>query len=146
VYCYIRRNAKHGRRAGKSCALSNQISSIMTPKRKKPASSPMRFSNRSTRGVAAVGIVAIMGGCANEDSLSPYAEPSRYDLDCTSIAERITKASDRERQLAQLMTRASEAVDGAIVNAIAYQDEYNTARANLRSLRKAAEVKKCQSP
>src|SRR4029077_10976102 len=109
-------------------------------------SSPMRFSNRSTRGVAAVGIVAIMGGCANEDSLSPYAEPSRYDLDCTSIAERITKASDRERQLAQLMTRATEAVDGAIVNAIAYQDEYNTARANLRSLRKAAEVKKCQLP
>jgi hypothetical protein len=41
------------------------------------------------------------------------------------------------------MTRASEAADGAIVNAIAYQDEYNTARANLRSLRKAAEMKKC---
>ena len=79
--------------------------------------------------------------------LSPYAEPGRYDfLDCTSIAERITKASDREKQLAQLMTRASEAADGAIVNAIAYQDEYNTARANLRSLRKAAEVKKCQLP
>ena len=44
------------------------------------------------------------------------------------------------------MTRASEAADGTIVNAIAYQDEYNTMRANLRSLRNAAEVKKCQLP
>jgi hypothetical protein len=41
------------------------------------------------------------------------------------------------------MTRASEAADGAIVNAIAYQDEYNTARGRARALRKAAEVKKC---
>jgi hypothetical protein len=32
------------------------------------------------------------------------------------------------------------------VNAIAYQDEYRAARANLRSLRIAAEVKKCQLP
>jgi hypothetical protein len=97
-----------------------------------------------TRGFATVCIAAITSGCASDDILSPYAEPGRYDfLDCTSIAERIAKASDRERQLAQLMTRASEAADGAIVNAIAYQDEYNTARANLRSLRKAAEMKKC---
>ena len=119
----------------------------MAPKRKKSAGPPIRLSNRPTRGVAVACIAAIMGGCANEDILSPYAEPGRYDfLDCTSIAERIAKASNRERQLAQLMTRASEAADGAIVNAIAYQDEYNTARANLRSLRKAAEVKKCQLP
>jgi hypothetical protein len=102
---------------------------------------------KPTRGVATACIAAIISGCASNDILSPYAEPGRYDfLDCTSIAERITKASDRERQLAQLMTRASEAADGAIVNAIAYQDEYNAARANLRSLRKAAEVKKCQLP
>jgi hypothetical protein len=43
------------------------------------------------------------------------------------------------------MTRASEAADGALVNAIAYQNEYNTVRANLRSLRAAAEAKKCPS-
>ena len=117
-------------------------------KAKQPAGPAMTLGNmRLTRGVATACIAAIISGCASNDILSPYAEPGRYDfLDCTSIAERITKASDRERQLAQLMTRASEAADGAIVNAIAYQDEYNAARANLRSLRKAAEVKKCQLP
>jgi hypothetical protein len=30
------------------------------------------------------------------------------------------------------MTRASEAADGAFVNAIVYQDQYNTARARAR--------------
>ena len=101
-----------------------------------------------TRGLAIACVVAIISGCASDDILSPYAEPGRYDfLDCTSIAERITKASDREKQLALLMTRASEAADGAIVNAIAYQDEYRAARAKFsRSLRIAAEVKKCQLP
>jgi hypothetical protein len=120
----------------------------MAAKPKHPAGPPMTLGNmrQLTRGVATACVVAIISGCASDDILSPYAEPGRYDfLDCTSIAERITKASDREKQLALLMTRASEAADGAIVNAIAYQDEYR-ARANLRSLRKAAEVKKCQLP
>jgi hypothetical protein len=121
----------------------------MAAKPKHPAGPPMTLGNmrQLTRGVATACVVAIISGCASDDILSPYAEPGKYDfLDCTSIAERITKASDREKQLAFLMTRASEAADGAIVNAIAYQDEYNTTRANLRSLRKAAEVKKCQLP
>ena len=118
-------------------------------KPKQPAGPAMTLGNMRelTRGVATACVAAIVSGCASNDILSPYAEPGRYDfLDCTSIAERITKASDRERHLAQLMTRASEAADGAIVNAIAYQDEYRAARANLRSLRIAAEVKKCQLP
>ena len=100
------------------------------------------------RLTAASCFTAIMSSCAslNEDLYSPYASPGKYDfLDCPSIAERVTKASDKERELAQLMTRASEGAGGAIVNAIAYQDQYNTARAELRALRKAAEAKKCPS-
>ena len=41
------------------------------------------------------------------------------------------------------MTRASEGAGGAMVNAMVYQDRYNTARAELRALRKAGEAKKC---
>ena len=76
--------------------------------------------------------------------MSPYAAPGKYDfLDCPSITERIKIASARERQLNELMTRASEASGGFVVNAIAYQDDLNTARANLRELRKAADAKHC---
>jgi hypothetical protein len=98
------------------------------------------------RSVVAGCIAAIISGCASSpdnDILSPYTEPGRSNyLDCPGITERLTKAADRERQLAQLMT-PSEAADGVLVNAIAYQGEYNTVRANLRSLRAAAEAKKC---
>ena len=85
-----------------------------------------------------------MSGCAGSEVLTSYAAPGKYDfLDCPTITERLKTTSARERQLNELMTRASEASGGFIVNAIAYQEELNTARANLRELRKAAEAKHC---
>jgi hypothetical protein len=51
--------------------------------------------------------------------------------------------SYQEAELARLMTRANEGAGGAVVSAMVYQDRYNTARAELRALRKAGEVKKC---
>jgi hypothetical protein len=82
-------------------------------------------------------------GCAESDLFSPI-EPGKYDfLDCSTIAKQLAATSYEEAKLARLMTRASEAADGAFVNAIVYQDQYNTARARLRELRKAGEVKKC---
>jgi hypothetical protein len=95
---------------------------------------------------AAMCAAAITTGCASleDDTFSPYAEPGKYDfLDCPSIATALAKASGTERQLAQLMTRASEGAGGAMVNAMAYQDRYNTTRAQMRALRKARELKKC---
>jgi hypothetical protein len=47
---------KRGRRASKSCALSNQISSIMTPNRKKPAGPPMDLGNMRQLGVRALAV------------------------------------------------------------------------------------------
>ena len=96
-------------------------------------------------GLAAVCVCSITGGCAfAPDALSPYAEPGRDDfLDCPSIANRFKAASAREKQLNELMTRAGEGARGAIVNAMVYQDDLNSARATQRSLRKAAEAKQC---
>ena len=117
---------------------------------KHPPGDPMTLGNMRARlalWLAAICVAAIMTGCAatiDDNILSPYSEPGRYDfLDCSTISKTIAKVSYTEKQLAQLMTRASEAPDGAIVNAIAYQDRYNTARAELRTLRKAGEAKKC---
>jgi len=64
-------------------------------------------------------------------------------LDCSTIAKNLARVSYTEQQLAQLMTRASEGPSGAMVNAMAYQDQYNTARARMRALRKAGEAKHC---
>ena len=102
---------------------------------------------RFVRWFAAICAAAMTTDCASsidDGILSPYSEPGRYDfLDCSTISKTLAKVSYREKQLAQLMTRASEAAGGAFVNAIAYQDQYNTARAEMRALRKAGEAKKC---
>jgi hypothetical protein len=101
-------------------------------------------SPSSGQTFAAICVAGLVAGCAGSDVVSPYAAPGKYDfLDCPGITERIKITSARERQLNELMTRASEASGGFIVNAIAYQDDLNTARANLRELRKAAEAKHC---
>jgi hypothetical protein len=93
--------------------------------------------------VAVVCLPILASGCAVSDLFSPVA-PGKYDfLDCPSITKRLAVALYEETKIAQLMTRASEAADGAFVNAIVYQDQYNTARAQARELRKAGEVKKC---
>jgi hypothetical protein len=120
-------------------------------KPKHPAGPPITLGNMRARGVKKLTIIcvaAFTGGCASGDldAVSPYAEPGKYDfLDCTSIAQRMKEASDRERQLTDLMTRAQEGVGGGIVSAVVYQDDLNITRARLRSLRKAAESKQCPS-
>jgi hypothetical protein len=94
--------------------------------------------------LAAICIALLVSACAESDLFSPYAAPGKYDfLDCPSIATRITSTTTREQQLIELMSRAKESTTGSIVNAMVYQDDLNTARANLRELRKAAEAKKC---
>ena len=94
--------------------------------------------------VAAICVALLVSACAESDLFSAYAALGKYDfLDCPSIATRIRSTTARERQLVELMSRAKESTTGAIVNAMAYQDDLNTARANLRELKKAAEAKKC---
>jgi hypothetical protein len=103
------------------------------------------------RGVAMILIAGIVSACTgtgtfDSDALSIYAAPGKYDfLDCATIATRLQGASARETQLRELMSRANEAAGGSIVNAMVYQDDFNTARADVRALRKAAEAKRCDS-
>jgi hypothetical protein len=117
----------------------------MAPKLSRPAH-PWMLDKSLHRQLAYVAVMCapiLMSGCAESDLFSPVA-PGKYDfLDCPSIAKRLAKASYQEAHLAQLMTRASESAGGAVVNAIAYQDQYNLARAEVRMLRKAEEDKKC---
>ena len=93
---------------------------------------------------AAVCLAVLTSGCSITLDDSIYAAPGKFDfLDCPSIAERAKKASAREAELTQLMTRAAEGAGGPVVNAIVYQDELNTVRAELAALRKTGDDKHC---
>jgi hypothetical protein len=99
---------------------------------------------QATLRAAAICVAVLVASCAESDLLSPYAAPGKYDyLDCPGINDRLKVTIAREQQLVELMSRANEGTGGAIVNAVAYRDDLNTARANIRELRKAAEAKHC---
>ena len=124
----------------------------MASKEKHPPAPPMTRGNRrglGVRGLAMICIAGIVSACTgtlDPDALSIYAAPGKYDfLDCASIATRLRAVSARETQLRELMSRANEAAGGSLVNAVVYQDDYNTARADIRALRKAADDKKCSA-
>ncbi len=96
--------------------------------------------------IAFAGTVSGCTALSDNDALSVYAAPGKYDfLDCQSIATRLAAATAREAQLKDLIGRANEAAGGAIVSAMVYQDDYNTVRADVRALRKAADDKKCSA-
>ena len=108
-----------------------------------------RMREFRVRGLAMVLIAGIVSACTgtatlDPDALSIYAAPGKYDfLDCATIATRLKGSSARETQLRELMSRANEAAGGSIVNAMVYQDDFNTVRADIRALHKAAEEKRC---
>jgi hypothetical protein len=99
------------------------------------------------------GVVACLalltGGCsmALDDVGSVYAAPGQYDFyKCPDIASRTKSFAQREAQLTDLMQRAGQGAGGVIVNTLVYQDELNTARAQLVLLRKASDEKHCPPP
>ncbi len=114
---------------------------------KHPPCPPVTLGNmRALRVLSASAFIPLIAvGCSVSPENTLYLQPGKFDfLDCASIAERSKKASERVEQLRLLMSRASEGgPGGAVVNAIAYQDEMNTAQAQLYSLQQAADAKHC---
>jgi hypothetical protein len=92
--------------------------------------------------MAAVCLGLLTSGCSIALDDGIYAAPGKFDfLDCPSITNRAKAASARETQLTEMMSRAQDG--GPVVNAIVYQDELNTVRAELQALRKTADDKRC---
>ena len=94
--------------------------------------------------IAAVCLALLTSGCSIALDDSIYAAPGKFDfLDCPGIANRAKVASARETQLTELMSRARESAGGPVVNALVYQDELNSVRAEIQALRKTADDKRC---
>jgi hypothetical protein len=93
---------------------------------------------------AAVCLAMLTSGCSIALDESIYSAPGKFDfLDCPSIAERAKRASARESELTGLMNRAGQGAGGPVVNVLVYQDELNSVRAELQTLRKTADTKRC---
>ena len=86
-----------------------------------------------------------LGGCAaNLDLGILYAAPGKYDyLRCEDLKPRLAAALIREKQLVELMNRASQDVAGPVVNVVSYSADLAQVRADIKVLRQASVDKKC---
>jgi hypothetical protein len=76
--------------------------------------------------------------------MTVFVDPGKYDYhNCEQLALARKTMMDRELELKLLMDKAEQASGGAIVNIIAYQNDYTSTREELKVIEAAARVKKC---
>jgi hypothetical protein len=106
-----------------------------------------RASLSTTRTAAAVILIGFaLADCSTRFELdSLYVTPGKYDyLRCPDIVARIRGSQARQRDLADVMQRASQDAAGPVVNALVYSTDLAQARADEKELRATAQEKKCE--
>ena len=96
--------------------------------------------------VSALLATAALCACSSFDMgpMTVLVDPGKYDYhNCEQLDAARKKMMDRELELKLLMDKAEQASGGAIVNIIAYQNDYTSTREELKVIDAAARVKKC---
>lgn len=86
-----------------------------------------------------------LAGCTSEDGASSFlVAPGKYVLyQCEDIDRTAKSAVARQKELEQLMAKASTSPTGQLIGDAAYGTELATLRGQLRDLREAARDKHC---
>lgn len=96
--------------------------------------------------VIAAGLAALaaVGACTSHDVVTTVARPGKFQLySCDQLNTRGGDLVKRERELQDLIQKASQGPGGAVAIALAYQNEYNTVQGDLREVELTGAEKKC---
>jgi len=102
------------------------------------------------RCVAAIGLslFATLTGCSFNlnEGIGPYiVDPARYSAyHCRDFINRSKTLADREKELRDLMDKASEGGGGAVIGALSYRADYEKVLGEERLLKRTAAEKKCE--
>jgi hypothetical protein len=95
-----------------------------------------------------VGAAIALGGCGSfrTDGVASLAvDPARYDgLHCKDLAAQWNGLVTREKQLRNLIDKASEGGGGAVIATVAYRGDYDTVLEQQRVLKRTAAEKNCE--
>jgi len=101
---------------------------------------------RSHRLVSTIVSLAVFSGltaCAGTEGLS-LNNPTKYNFySCALLNENGELLTKRERELESLMQKAAQGPGGELVNAIAYRNEYNITKGDLREIERVGAEKRC---
>jgi hypothetical protein len=99
--------------------------------------------------VGGLSLGSVLSACssAGDSQLTFFAEPGVYRYhSCDQIANIRKYWSTREQELKELMAKAEKSTGGAVINVIAYQTDYVTAREQVGVLDATARSKNCKTP
>jgi outer membrane murein-binding lipoprotein Lpp len=113
-----------------------------------PASIPSRKRRFACVRPAAALVLAtaMLAGCGpGEDIGALMVDPARYDgYRCNDLATQWKELVAREKQLRNLIDKASEGGGGTVIGAVAYRGDYQTVLEREKVLQRAAAAQKCQ--
>jgi hypothetical protein len=99
--------------------------------------------------LAALGILLVasaLASCSLNDGIGTYlTDPGRFSaFHCRDFAKRLNSLINRQKELRDLMDKASEGGGGAVIGTLAYRAEYEKAVGDEKILRRTAAEKKCE--
>jgi hypothetical protein len=107
------------------------------------------LSRRRRAGLIAFGLVLAAGasaGCSFSDGVGPYlVDPGHYSVyHCKDLVVRLNQLQAREKELRNLMDKASEGGGGSVIGALSYRADYEKTLGDETVLRRTAAEKKCE--
>jgi len=95
-----------------------------------------------------LGFFSVLTGCSFNlnEGIGPYiVDPARYSAyHCRDLINRSKVLVDREKELRNLMDKASEGGGGAVIGALSYRADYEKVLGEESLLRRTAVEKKCE--
>jgi hypothetical protein len=86
----------------------------------------------------------MLPGCAGHDFETTASRPGKFRLyDCALLDKRGAELLKRERELDDLMQKARQGPGGEIAIALAYQNEYNIVKGDLREIELTGTERNC---
>jgi hypothetical protein len=88
---------------------------------------------------------AALAGCGSDGVRSLLVDPARYSAyHCKEMIAESQNLAKHEKQLRDLMDKASEGGGGAIIGTLAYRSDYETVLEQERLLKRTAAEQKCE--
>jgi|GEM_PF-1430978 hypothetical protein len=105
----------------------------------------MRFSvGVSPLSWVALALANLLVGCTSNDSGELLIDPGRYAVyKCDDLAARWKVVLAREKELRDLMDKASQTASGAVIGSLAYRAQYDATVSDQRLLQRTAAEKNC---
>lgn len=103
------------------------------------------MSGTALRAAVLVAATALTGCGLSDGAGAFFVDPGRYSaLHCKELITESQNLANREKQLRDLMDKASEGGGGSVLGAFAYRSDYDSVLQMQKLVKRAAAAQKCE--